>query len=233
MTVNQQRICDVSRDHRRFIDIELVKTFNDMDATTLGGIRRFNNPNVTLWLGLAKFCVMGVEVVEFVWQNVGVRNEIILIPAKSLLHLHIIVAKSIFSGDFVALWEVIDPLKFVQAFVQVAFARACSPENIPLVRVREIKAVGFEDRSHQLSITLQELVEHLAIVNVVAAAWSLRRRGRFQDLSLCDRFNENLLIECVYWRCVQVLRQIVDALLQALVPFVEKILLRATLPVIA
>lgn len=232
MTVNQQRIRDVSRDHRRFIDIELVKTFNDVDATTLGGVRRLNNPNVTLWLSLAKFCVVGVEVVEFVWKNVGIRNEIILIPAKSLLHLDIIVAKSILSGNLVALREVIDPLEFVQAFVQVAFARACSPENIPLVRVREIKAVGFEDRSHQLRIAFQEFVEHLAIVDVVAAARSLGRRGRLQQLRLRDRFNEYLLIECVYWRRVQVLRQIVDALLQVLVPFVEEILLRSTLPVV-
>ena len=67
MTVNQQRIRDVSRDHRRFIDIELVKTFNDVDATALGGVRRLNNPNVTLWLGLAKFCVVCMEVVEFIW----------------------------------------------------------------------------------------------------------------------------------------------------------------------
>ena len=35
MTVNQQRICDVSRDYRRFIDIELVKTLNDMNAASL------------------------------------------------------------------------------------------------------------------------------------------------------------------------------------------------------
>ena len=156
-----------------------------------------------------------------------------MIPAKSLLHLDIIVAKSILSGYFVALREVIDPLEFVQAFVQVAFARACCPENIPLVRVREIKAVGFEDRSHQLCIAFQELVKHLTIVNVVTTARSLGWRGRFQQLRLRDRFNVNLLIECVYWRRVQVLRQIVDALLQVFVPFVEEILLRSTLPVVA
>ena len=67
VTVNQQRICDVSRDHRRFIDIELVKAFNNMDATTLGRVRRLNDPNVTLWLSLAKFCVVGMEVMELVW----------------------------------------------------------------------------------------------------------------------------------------------------------------------
>ena len=233
MTVNQQRIRDVARDHRRFIDIELVKTFNDVDATTLRGVCRLNDPNVTLWLSLAKFCVVGVEVVEFVWQNVGVRNKIILISAKSLLHLDIVVAKSIFSRDLIALWEVIDALEFVQAFVQVAFARTRSPENVPLVRIREIKAVGFEDGSYQLRVTFQELVEHLAIVDMVAAARSLGRRGRLQQLRLCDRFNVYLLIERIYWRRVQVLRQIVDALLQVLVAFVEKILLCTTLPVVA
>ena len=68
---------------------------------------------------------------------------------------------------------------------------------------------------------------------MVAAARSLGRRGRLQQLRLCDRFNVYLLIERIYWRRVQVLRQIVDALLQVLVAFIEKILLCATLPVVA
>ena len=101
------------------------------------------------------------------------------------------------------------------------------------MRIREIKAVGFEDGSYQLRVTFQELIEHLAIVDMVAAARSLGRRGRLQQLRLCDRFNVYLLIERIYWRRVQVLRQIVDALLQVLVTFVEKILLCATLPVVA
>ena len=65
---------------------------------------------------------MCMEVMEFIWQNVSVWNEVELSSPKSILHLHIIEAKSILSGDLVALREVIDSLKFVQSFVEVALA---------------------------------------------------------------------------------------------------------------
>ena len=121
---------------------------------------------------------MGVEVVKLIWKDIGIRNEIILISAESLLHLDIVIAKSVLSGDFITLWEVIDPLELIKAFIQVAFARTSRPEDVPLVRVCKVKAVGLEDRSDQLCVTFQELVKHLAVVDVVAAAWALRWRRR-------------------------------------------------------
>ena len=148
---------------------------------------------------------MGVEIMELVWQDVSIRNEIILIPAKSLLHLDIVVAKPILSCDLIALWKVIDPLEFIEAFIQVAFARTGCPKDVPLVRISEVKAVGFKYRSDQLCVTFQELVKHLAVINVVATARSLSWGGGLKELSLCDRFDVYLLIESVYWCRIQVL----------------------------
>ena len=67
---------------------------------------------------------MSMEVMEFIRQDVSVRYEIKLRPAKSLLHLYIVETKSVFSGDFVALREVIDTLKFIQTFIEITFAGA-------------------------------------------------------------------------------------------------------------
>ena len=88
-----------------------------MDATSLGGICGLDDPDVALWLRLSKFLVVGVEVMKFVWQDIGIRNEVILTAAKSLLHLDIVVAKSIFPGNLIALREVIDPLELIQALI--------------------------------------------------------------------------------------------------------------------
>ena len=76
---------------------------------------------------MAQFLIVGVEVVEFLWQDVGVWNEVVLLSPESFLHFHIVVAKSVFASDFIALREVINSLEFVQTFIKVAFARARCP----------------------------------------------------------------------------------------------------------
>ena len=68
---------------------------------------------------------------------------------------------------------------------------------------------------------------------MVASGGALRRRGRLQDMSLGDWFDVDYLIECVYGSCVEIIRQIIDALFQVLISFIEKILLRATLSIIS
>lgn len=45
-----------------------------------------------------------------------------------------IYAKSIFSSYFITLRKVIDLLIFVQAFIEVRFASAAGPKQIPFVR---------------------------------------------------------------------------------------------------
>jgi len=65
---------------------------------------------------------MSMEVMKLVWQDVGIRNEIELLSAEPFLHLYVVVAESIFSSDFVALWEVVDPLVFIKSLIHVALA---------------------------------------------------------------------------------------------------------------
>ena len=73
---------------------------------------------------MPQLLIMSMEVVKLIRQDVGVRNEIKLRPTKSLLHLHIVETKSVFSGDLVTLREVVDALKFVQTFIEITFAGA-------------------------------------------------------------------------------------------------------------
>ena len=113
---------------------------------------------------------MSVEIMEFVRQNICIRDEIKLGPAKSLLHLHIIVAKSVFPRDFITLWEVINPLELVQPLIEIALARASSPKYVPLMRVSKVEIIGLEDRSNEFRIAFEKLIEHFAVVDVVAAA---------------------------------------------------------------
>ena len=70
---------------------------------------------------------MGVEVMELIGEDVSVRDEIKLISTKSLLHFDIVIAKSVFSCDFITLWEMVDSLEFIETFIQVALAGTGRP----------------------------------------------------------------------------------------------------------
>ena len=126
-----------------------------MDATPLRGICGFDDPYVALGLGLSKFLVVSVEIVELIWKDVSVRDKIVLISAESLLHFYIVIAKSVLSCDLIALREVIDSLELIQAFIQVTFARACSPEDVPFVRICEVERVSLEDGPDKLCVALK------------------------------------------------------------------------------
>ena len=98
-----------------------------MDATAARGVCRLHNPNVALRLSLSQLLVVRMEVVELLWQDVSIRNEVKLGSAKPLLHLDVVVTEPVLARDLVALREVIDALKLVQPFIQVALARAGRP----------------------------------------------------------------------------------------------------------
>ena len=72
---------------------------------------------------LPEALVVSVEIMELIRQYIGVGNEIELLPAKSLLHLYIIVTETVLSGNLVALRKVVDPLILVEALVHIALAR--------------------------------------------------------------------------------------------------------------
>lgn len=155
-----------------------------------------------------------------------------MISAKPLLHFYIVVAKSVLSCDLITLREMIDSLELIKTLVKVAFARTGRPEDVPLVRVSEVERVGLEDGPDQLGVAFEQLVEHFTVIDVVAPTRALSWRGRLQQLCLGDGLYENLLIECVHGRSIQVLGQIVNALFEIFVSLVEEVLLSSALSVV-
>ena len=67
---------------------------------------------------------MIVKVSEFVWDHVGVRQEVKFLLAELVLHLYDVDSKLIFAGDLLRRREVIDLLILVQAFVKVSLTGA-------------------------------------------------------------------------------------------------------------
>ena len=68
-----------------------------------------------------------MKIMKLIRQDVCVWYKVKFCTTKSLLHLNIVVAKSVFSGDFIAHGEMVDPLELVEAFVEVALARTGRP----------------------------------------------------------------------------------------------------------
>jgi hypothetical protein len=62
----------------------------------------------------------------------------------------------------------VDSLVLVQTFVKVSFAAGTGPKQIPLVGFCVSEVVSFAERSHQFGVTLQNFVEELTVVDVVA-----------------------------------------------------------------
>ena len=52
----------------------------------------------------------------------------------------------------------IDALKLIKPFIQVALARAGRPEDVPLVGVRIVEVIGLEDTAHELCVTFKKLI---------------------------------------------------------------------------
>jgi hypothetical protein len=89
-----------------------------MNASTLRAVGRLHNPSVTLRICLFDLQIMCVEFIEFIRQDVGFWNKVILTCTKLFLRPDIVVTKAVFSSDFVTLREMINPLIFVKTFIQ-------------------------------------------------------------------------------------------------------------------
>ena len=100
------------------------------------------------------------------------------------------------------------------------------------MRICVVERVGLQDGAYKFCVSLEQLVQHLTIVYVVPSAWTLRRRRRIQQLRLIYGLDVNQLIEGVDGCSVQVVRQVVHARLQILVPLVEEVLRSSALTVI-
>jgi len=71
---------------------------------------------------LLKFLIMGVKFTELIRKDVSVRYEIEILLSILFLHADHIVTKTIFSGDFITLREMVDFLVFIKTFIKVTLA---------------------------------------------------------------------------------------------------------------
>jgi len=60
---------------------------------------------------------MWVKVGKLIWKNIGVWDDVELIFAEFLLHLHNVVTETILPSELIRLREMVDLLVFVQALV--------------------------------------------------------------------------------------------------------------------
>ena len=71
---------------------------------------------------LLELLVVLVEFTEFIGKNIGIRDKVKVLLAVSFLHSNDVEAKSVLSGDFVTLREMIDLLVLVESFVKITLA---------------------------------------------------------------------------------------------------------------
>jgi len=127
MSINEQRVGYVPRNHTQIIDIHIVHVVNQVDSLALRSIRRFHDPDVLFRVVLPQFLVVSVEFSELVRQDIGVRDEIEGRFSVFFLHSYSIAAKPIFPSDFMRLREMVDLLVFIQTLVNVLLAGTCAP----------------------------------------------------------------------------------------------------------
>jgi hypothetical protein len=113
------------------------------------------------------------QVTIFIWKNVGIWNKIKRVSPKLFLHFNIIEAHSILSCYFIGIWEMVYSLELIEALVEISFTTATGPKHIPLVRLCVTKAIGLAQASNQLSVALENLVEKLAVVDVISTSSAL------------------------------------------------------------
>ena len=129
-----------------------------MDTTATGGVRRLDDPNISTRIARLELLVVAQELSIFVGQDVGVRHEVKSIPTKLLLHLNVVEAQTIFPCDLVRVREMVESLEFVQTLVEISFAATTSPEQVPLMRLGVVEAIGFAQAPNQFSVSLQDLI---------------------------------------------------------------------------
>lgn len=117
---------------------------------------------------LLQLLVVLVELTKFIWQNVSIGNKVKVLLSISFLHSDNVKAEPIFSCDFVTLWEVIDLLVLIEAFVQVALAAGGGPQNVPFVRLGGLEICGFENRANQFVVESEHFVQQLTVLDVIA-----------------------------------------------------------------
>jgi len=150
--VYQQRISHISTYHARLVHIHIVYIVYNVNAFALGGVSGLHYPDVLLRVVLLQLLVVGVEVPEFIRQDVCIWHEIEVLLSIFFLHLDHVETKSIFPGNFIALRKVVNLLVLIQSFIQIRLAVRSSPENIPLMRLSIIESIQLKHRPQQLIV---------------------------------------------------------------------------------
>mmetsp|Transcript_9983 Transcript_9983/g.15087 ORF Transcript_9983/g.15087 Transcript_9983/m.15087 type:complete len:281 (+) Transcript_9983:1693-2535(+) len=157
--VDQQGVRDVPRDDAQLVNVQVIDVVDYVDATASTRVAGLHDPNIAARVRLLQFLVVTKEVSVLIRQDVGIRHKIEGVPPELLLHLDVVEAEAVLASNLVGVREVVDALELVEALIQVGFAAAARPQEIPLVALSEAKSVGFADATHQLRITLQNLVQ--------------------------------------------------------------------------
>lgn len=101
MTVDEERVCNVLRNNRSFVNIYVVDIIHQVNTFALTGVCGLDDPDILLAFMLLQLLVVIVKVTELVGQNVGVRHKVEGAFSVPLLHANNVETKSIFTRDFV------------------------------------------------------------------------------------------------------------------------------------
>ena len=139
-----------------------------MNSTTSTRVTWLYDPDVSSWIALLQLLIVAQQISILVRQDISVRIKVECVPPKLLLHLDVVKAASILSSDLIWVWEMIDPLKLIESFIQISFAAATGPKKIPLMRLSVSKVIGFTKTSYKFRVTFQYFVKELAIIDVIS-----------------------------------------------------------------
>ena len=76
-------------------------------------VGRLDDPNILFAIMLLQFLVVLIKFSKFIREDVSIWYKVKMLFAKLLLHSDGVKAKPIFTGDLMALWEMIDLLVFI------------------------------------------------------------------------------------------------------------------------
>ncbi len=144
VSVNQQRVRNISRYDAQLINVHLVDIVDDMDALALTRVSRFDYPHVFLTLAtLLESLEMRVEIAEFIRNNISIRGEVKRLAAVTFLHAYHVCAEAVLPCDLLTLRKVVDLLKLIESFIKVALATGSGPEDVPFMGFSVGEAIGF------------------------------------------------------------------------------------------
>ena len=204
VSIYQKRISHVSRNDTEIINIQVVNIVYDMDSPSSGRVARFHDPDVSSRVGLLEPLVVSQKVTILVRQDVSVRVEVEVLSAKLFLHFDVVKAHPVLPGDLVRMWKMVQPLVLIQPLVKVSLAAATCPQDIPLMRLGESKSIKLTHGSDKFGVSLEDLVEKLAVVNMVSTSRSSSvptigtcRRCIHQKLRFINHFEIDSLIHTI------------------------------------